>query len=197
MPEGREPAKERPNPRSSKLTEKEIKFCDKYFSCMSKREAAVYAGYVPQHAATNASLLLRKPKIQKYLAELLEEQREKFSLHAERLALELSRIAFSNVFDMIEELQTKIKIGEKIVFKSTADIPSWIKPVVKKIKVSKFGVELELYDKIDAIEKLGRHIGFFQKDNEQLKPTGPTIYLPDNNRGAGEADGEVVPAGGD
>jgi hypothetical protein len=37
---------------------------------------------------------------------------------------------------------------------------------------------------LDPLEKLGKHLGLYEKDNKQKEPEGPSmvVYMPDNGR---------------
>lgn len=41
--------------------------------------------------------------------------------------------------------------------------------------------EVKMYDKIKALELIGKHLGFFEKDNGQLKPVINNSTLPEND----------------
>ena len=40
------------------------------------------------------------------------------------------------------------------------------------VKTSKDGIEVKTHDKVQALDKLARHLGVFKADNEQVKPDG-------------------------
>ena len=42
--------------------------------------------------------------------------------------------------------------------------------------------KVKLYSKLEAIEKLAKHLGFYEKDNEQQEAPSTVIILPDNGR---------------
>lgn len=156
------------------LSPKQIRFCEEYLVDLNGTQAAIRAGYSANSANEQASQLLAKLNIQQYVSELQKKLSEKTGATVERVINELIKLGFSNIQDYIEE-------GNAI--KDISGIPRDIAASVKSVKksVTEWGsgedagtktvVSFELYDKLTALEKLGRHLGVFEADNKQKSAT--------------------------
>jgi hypothetical protein len=83
--------------RNHPINERQELFCREFLVDYNGTQAAVRAGYSKPSAHSQASYLLRQPKIKRRIAELAAEQRERVTLRAdltlERLLNELNKIA--------------------------------------------------------------------------------------------------------
>lgn len=163
-----------------KLTPKQESFCLKYLECGNASEAYRYAYDCMKMKAetvnTKASNLLKKDKIRTRVEELQKENREKSKITKERILDELASIAFSSVADMnttwIERKDfDKLTRREKAAIKSistkvlkknngTAENPDWVD--VEYVKI-------ELHDKIKAIERICKMLGFDSPEKMQVE----------------------------
>lgn len=176
------------------LTMRQRAFCDYYFNMPNASEAVIKAGfkYTRKAARTQGSRLLAKDNIQKYLTYLLEKKKEESKITHEKITEEFAKIAFSDItelFEQIEESMDKASVKtnkegrvKSFELKSLKDFPKHLRFAIKSIEPTRYGVKITLYDKIGALEALGKHTGYFAADNEQKKPEGVQIYLPDNGR---------------
>ena len=159
---------------SPKLTDKQEQFCREYPIDLNATQAAIRAGYSEKTANREGSRLLSNVDIQNFLTELKKERSERTDITAEMVLKELAKIGFSNIQDYIgagNETQDLSQID-----KSKAAAISGIKVTsVSGEGYEKTTVEFKLHDKIAALEKIAKHIGFFEKDNSQQK--GNTINL--------------------
>jgi len=46
----------------------------------------------------------------------------------------------------------------------------------------KQSTKVRFYNKLDALEKVAKHLGFYEKDNKQQDQEKTVIILPDNGR---------------
>ena len=82
---------------ADKLSPQQRLFCQEYIVDSNAYKAYLAAGYKAKSrsiADSSASKLLRLPKIQAYIAELLENKRKASEVTAERIVKELAAIAF-------------------------------------------------------------------------------------------------------
>ena len=122
--------------------------------------------------------LLSNPKVAQRVKELQEEQKNKSDITKERILQELSGIAFSSIASMhntwierkeFDELSDKEKsaiksISTKILKKNvgTSDNPE----IVEYVKI-------ELYDKIKAIERICKMLGFDEPTEIEMNTSKP------------------------
>lgn len=83
------------------LTEKQQAFCREYLTDFNATQAAIRAGYSRRSAKSIGNENLTKPDIQKYLATLQKPALEQFEVTQERIMLEITTLAFSNIFDFL------------------------------------------------------------------------------------------------
>lgn len=151
-----------------KLNERQEKFCHKYIECGVATEAMLYAypsrkSWKKAAIEVAASKILKNGKVMVRVDELRAELRSRSDITKERILNELSKIAFSSIGDMhtnwdevvdFERLTTDQKaairsISARIVRRQNPDNPDVIE-----------SVNIELYDKIKAIERICRMLGF-------------------------------------
>lgn len=154
------------------LNDKQKRFCEEYVIDFNGTQAAIRAGYSAKTANRIASENLSKPVIQNYLTELKRRVAENNDGLIQKVINELVKVGFSNIQDYIT-------VGNNVV--DFTDIDSNKAAAISSVKksVTTFGtddnggtkevIEFKLWDKISALEKLGKHLGIFEKDNEQSK----------------------------
>lgn len=152
-----------------KLTAKHKRFCEEYLVDLNAGRAAERAGYSKKTADQTASRLLRNVKISDFIKKLQNKLSEKTEITAEKVIQELAKVGFSNIQDFINE-------GNSIQDISKVDEPkaAAVSAIETSESTSKDGTvtvntKFKLYNKVDALEKIGRHLGIFEKDNQQQK----------------------------
>ena len=89
---------------SVNLTDQQQMFCQKYCcNGFNGTKAAIEVGYNEKTAASQASRLLSNVNILNYINELKADLGKRTGITAERIALEYSKIAFSNVKNIFNE----------------------------------------------------------------------------------------------
>lgn len=171
-----------------KLTDKQARFVEEYLIDLNATQAAIRAGYSAKTADSQAAQLVANPKV----AEAIQKAKEKFSnkleISAERVLQEMAALAFSDLGDVMawgpdaestelypsEELKpehrravSSVKV-RKMVLKSRG-VDEDGEPSVH-VEESILSTEIKLHDKSKALDQLARHLGLFDKDNEQRKP---------------------------
>ena len=179
-----------------RFTTKQEQFCKEYIIDTNGSKAAIRAGYSSKTAYSIANELLKKPELQQRITELRDERAKRTGIDPDRIIKELSVIAFSNIADVLdvcikgidgrrkdeglsdEELVESVS-GSWVCFKdglSLKDLPRSASAMISEIKQTKDGISVKLHDKLNAIDKLMRHTGMFDKDNQQQK-TEVTVDL--------------------
>ncbi len=150
----------------SGLTDKQEKFCQEYLIDLNATQAAIRAGYSEDTAKSIGSENLTKPDIQNRLAELKKSLSEKTGITQEMVLNELAKIGFSNIKDYMDGHLTMKNLNEVDENKGAA-----ISSIKKTVSTYEGGetvyTEFKLYDKIKSLELIGKHLGFFEKDNKQ------------------------------
>ena len=139
-----------------KLTDKQKRFCEEYLIDLNATQAAIRAGYKEKTAYAQGQRLLKKVEAQEYLQELMDERSKRTEITADRVLQELAAIAFSDR----TELAQVGKSGE-VTFTPTELLKEDIKRTVAGIENGKYGTKVTTYDKVKALELLGKHLGLF------------------------------------
>lgn len=135
------------------LTDKQEMFCREYIVDLNATQAAIRAGYSENSANEQASQLLAKLSISSRVRELM-------SARAERL-----RIDGDWVLGRLIDICDKCMEAKPVMVFSPAD----------RCMVQKQSSEGELLYEFDAAgankaaELIGKHLGFFEKNNSQKK----------------------------
>ena len=140
----------------ARLTEKQKRFVAEYLVDLNATQAAIRAGYKAKSAYSIGQENLKKPEIQSALRKAMKRRSERTELTQDMVLRELAAVGFANGTDFAEVR------GGRVVFRDTAAVDSAKYPAVAGIKEGRDGVEVRLYDKIRALELIGRHLGMFE-----------------------------------
>lgn len=148
------------------LTKKQQRFVEEYLIDLNATQAAIRAGYKEsEYTDTNASKLLENTSIRAHIDKAMAERSKRTGVNADRVVMELAKIAFVNAADVIDTENATLK--EDATPEDTAAIQS----VKVKTIPTKDGEgverEIKMADKIKALELLGKHMGMF-KDRLEL-----------------------------
>lgn len=150
------------------MTEQRKRFADKYFETLNGTQSAIYAGYSEKTAVSQASQMLQDPEVSEYLQNLRNEEAEKNGVSRERLLQEYKKIAFSDVRELYNA-DGGLHNVKQIDDETAGAISSIKSKEVYDGDGNKVGdiIEVKTHDKIRALDAIGKHIGFFEKDNQQ------------------------------
>ena len=148
----------------SKLTAKQRRFVEEYLVDLNATRAAIRAGYSNRTAYSIGDENLKKPEIKEAITKALAERSKRTTVDQDRVVTELAKIAFSNITDFL-----KIKDNEVVIF-DTDSIPPESLAALSTIKTTSEGIIISVYDKVKALEMLGKHLGMF-KDKVELSGT--------------------------
>ena len=151
----------------AKLTAKQQRFCDEYLIDLNATQAAIRAGYKAkngQRASEIGHELLQKTQVSEAISEAIAERSKRTGINADRVLLELARIAFVNADDVINAKDATLKEDA-----SRDDLAA-----IQSVKVKSFGEdgverEIKLADKLKALDMLGRHLAMW---NDKLQLSG-------------------------
>lgn len=136
---------------------KEQAFVREYLKDFSGGKAAIRAGYSARTARTAACCMLKKPHIKAFLNSILQASTSTIQLTAQRVIDEISKIAFHDISVYFERLQNGVLVLKRIE-DLTAD---------QRAALAEYGDgKIRLYDKLAALEKLGKHLKLFTELHE-------------------------------
>ena len=144
---------------AKKLGARQQRFVDEYLIDLNGTQAAIRAGYSPNTAAEQSSRLLTNVNISNAIGRALAARSVRTGINQDRIVTELAKIAFVNSVDVIN--MDDADISGSAQREDTAAIAS-VK--VKRIPTEDGDIverEVKTYDKIKALELLGKHLGMF------------------------------------
>lgn len=157
-----------------KLTPKQKRFVEEYLIDLNATQAAIRAGYSPNSAACIGRENLDKTDIKNEVEKALAERSKRTGINADRIVTELAKIAFVNPVDVINMKDASLLDNYNL--DDTAAISS------VKVKSNDDGQvierEIKTYDKIKALELLGKHIGMFS-DKFKVDGVVPIVIKED------------------
>ncbi len=139
------------------MTGKQERFVEEYLIDLNATQAAIRAGYSPKTANEQASRLLAKVNIQAAISKAQAERSRRTGINQDRVIRELAKVAFLNPVDVIDMDGATIR-GEAnredtacIASVKVKTIPTDDGPITER--------EVKTYDKLKALELLGKHLG--------------------------------------
>ena len=140
------------------MTEKQKIFANEYLIDLNATRAykAAYPNCVKDEtASTNGSRMLRNDKVVEYIKKRQKALQIETCVTQEMVINELAAIAFVDVTDIVQ-----LK-GKRVKFTNTEDLSNHQKKAIAGIKKVKNGIELSVFDKLKALELLGKHLGMY------------------------------------
>ena len=101
---------------------------------------------------------MKKHEIQSRISELRSQQSKRTEVTADMVIKELAAIAFADRTEL-----AKVDKNGSVRFTPTDRLPDDVKKVISGVKEGKFGTEVSSYDKVKALELLGKHLGLWEK----------------------------------
>ncbi|HMK18123.1 MAG TPA: terminase small subunit [Chitinophagaceae bacterium] len=141
------------------LTARQKKFCEEYVACLNATQAATRAGYKEKTARATGHENLTKPDIKKYIYTLQSEIATQNKVTIDDIVKEFKQIKDDNIGNYVDFV--KYREGVKMFLKK--DLTKKDIRNIQQISLHPSGVikNIKLYPRDNALEQLGRHIGFF------------------------------------
>ena len=151
-----------------RLTARQKRFASEYLIDLNGTRAAIRAGYAASSAAATAVRLLQMPKVAELIERGQADRAARTNVTADRVLMELSRIAFANMSDYI------VIQPDGSAYVDLTDLDDDKTAALQEITTDCFSsgrgdaarevkrVRVKLCDKLQALEKIGRHLGMFK-----------------------------------
>lgn len=128
---------------------------------LNATQAAIRAGYSPSTANEQGARLLVNVSISSAISQAMAHRSRRTGITQDRVLRELAKVAFVNANDVIDPDSATVRAG------ATEEDLACIQAVKVKTSESEMGSsserEIKLYDKMRALEMLGKHLGLFDK----------------------------------
>lgn len=161
--------------KENKLTPKQQRFVDEYLIDMNATQACIRAGYSEKNAHKIASELLGKTGVSEAIEAKRKRLEIKTEITAEKVLQEYAKIAFSNIGEFVDWN------NGGIILKPSSELTKEQLACVSEVSESKTKfdttVKFKLHDKLNALHKLGDHLGIFKKIVEMSGKDGGAIKV--------------------
>lgn len=148
------------------LTDKQEVFVAEYLKCWNAAEAARRAGYSERHARHIGYQNLTKP----HVAEAIEQRKQELLMSAEETLIRLTE-------------QARAEYSEYITDEGTVDLTKLVDAgkahLIKGIKNTKHGKNIEFYDSQSALSLIGKYHKLFSDRIEHTGADGGAIEYRD------------------
>ena len=168
------------------LTDKQRAFVDEYLKDFNATRAAKAAGYSAKTAMEQGYQLLQNPSVQNFIQERYQQRRNRHEITVDRVIDELALIAYADMKDY-----ATIEPGGSVTLKPFEEMPEGASRAISKIKekrkelaeaegegksvIIENQLEFGHWDKVKALELIGKHLGIFQ-DKLQLSGAVTNIH---------------------
>ena len=178
------------------LNDKQARFCTEYLIDVDPRRAAMRAGYTARSASNQGRVLLKDPRIIVVIQYLQARRIARTEVTTENVVRELAVLGFARMDDFMEEDdQGKLRLSLEKASKGQAGLAAVSsirqdtyleregvdedgKPIFEPIKK----VEIKLWDKLGALDRLMRHLGAYNDAldlNLSGGPLGASVKMKD------------------
>lgn len=146
----------------ARLTEKQKRFVAEYLVDLNATQAAIRAGYSERTADRIGPELLGKTCVSAEIQRAIQARQKRTEITQDMVLRELAAIGFAKASDYA---QVTASGGVRIT--PTEELSDVQRRALSGIKEGKFGVEVSSYDKVKALELLGKHLGMFDARTAQ------------------------------
>jgi len=176
----------------SKLMPHHWVFMRAYVRTMNATQSYMEAfpGVQPSTAATAGSRLYADPLIQQELKVLLDNYAKKMDISVERVLGELAKVAFVDASELFEETDGGCGVRLKTPKEWEGVLASAIQSVEVETIYERTGKtkrvvghlhKIKLYDKLSALEKLGKNLQLFVERHELTGKDGKDLFPKDKS----------------
>lgn len=145
------------------------RFAQEYSIDLNATQAAIRVGYSEKTAYSTGQRLLKNVEVKSHIEELQMAKAKRAEVSADEVIRELSLIAFSKATDyarVVEKPLTDDEGSEVGTYSAIELVPTETltedqQRALATMKKGRDGLEVKPYDKVRALELLGKHLGLF------------------------------------
>lgn len=158
-----------------KLTSKQQRFCLEYLKDSNATAAAIRAGYSERNADKIGSELLGKTRVSAEVSRLQAEVSEATGVQVKNLVLELAKVAFTNLPDLLEP--SSFEAGADLEIKDLSKLTEAQRAALLEISETK-GKQgttrrIKLHNKLTAIDMLMKNLGGYVTASDLIDKLPP------------------------
>lgn len=155
------------------MTDKQVRFANEYIVDLNATQAAIRAGYASNSAKEQGCQLLTDDAVSALITDLKRKQFERIEITADKVLKEYAKIAFMDIreyYDANGRLLLPHDLSDAAAASLSGididEIYGFVAGDKEKIGETK---KIKLHNKLAALDSLGKHLGIFEKDNDQKK----------------------------
>lgn len=175
------------------MDERWLVFAREYLIDFNGTRAAIAAEYSEDSAHVQASRLLKNAKVRAYLKYLSSDRAKRLEVTADKVVQEIAKIAFHNVEDLLDYFDGNVLFNDLDNMKFPEIIKNiTIKETLRNGKRIGKVAKIEVYDKVKALELLGKYTAIFtetlnlKNDGGRFAEAQQTTNIYINHRERGE-----------
>ena len=158
------------------LTARRQRFVAEYVVDFNAAQAAIRAGYSPRAANSAGARLMREPDVTAAVERAVRAQERRIVLNADRVVLELVRVAFSDIRAFLT-LAPNGTLAPRPQAELSPDHTAAIAQIAPAAKGRR--AVIRLHDKKHALSALARHVGLWERrafvDPKMLNAEGAAL----------------------
>ena len=164
------------------LTPKQKRFVAEYLVDLNATQAAIRAGYSEKTAEQIGYQLLQKTSVvQAAIQEAMGEREKRTQVTQDMVVRELAKVAFASGADYARVVTLPATDGQPepqvVELTDTDALTDDQRAAISSIEETKFGIKVSTYDKVRALELLGKHLGMFTDKVEHSGETALQIAM--------------------
>jgi phage terminase small subunit len=145
------------------MTPKQQVFVDEYLVALNASEAALRAGYSRGSAHVMGCYLMKKPDVARAIREAMEARAERTRVNADRIVLELARVAFSDLGRIADWGPDGVTLKPNNAL-AAADRAAIAELTAHAGKPGASRVHIRLQNKQRALDSLARHFALYGRN---------------------------------
>ena len=144
------------------LNERQKKFGDEYLIDLNATQAAIRAGYSEKTSYSMGQRLLKNVEVAAYIEKRTKARIDRTQINQDFVLTELMKIAMADGTNF-----ATVGKRNRVTLTPTDNLTPEQRSAVASVKKgAKGAVEVKTYDKLKALELLGKHLGMFKDDAE-------------------------------
>jgi len=164
---------------AARLTDKQQRFVEEYLIDLNATQAAIRAGYSKKTADRIGPELLGKTCVSEAIQEAKKKRSVRTEITQDRILAEYAKVAFFDVRKMFDKDGKPLDIQNLDDDTAAAliglDVQDVYEDSVDGKKFMGYVKKYKMADKLKALEALGRHIGLFEKQENQTDAIGTAM----------------------
>jgi phage terminase small subunit len=156
------------------LTPQQQRFCEEYLVSFNAYKSAIAAGY-SQSTARKAEML-HLPQVQAFLKAGMQKTSERLQVTHDMVLRELYKIAFANMGDYYDENAVLRPINQLSDDQKAAISQYQLIDCIGDYQERAGEIsKIKLHNKLSALDKIARHIGFYLQKSESRRSESPEV----------------------